>query len=132
MRTILGSTALCSLIACASHSPASDAASAADAITRSVYANDYNAAVSPFDDATKKTMTRDDVATLSAGMHALGDYTSLAQRSANPDTGKYEYDAAFTHGTLLVELRVDPDGKIGAYRVQTEATRAASKASPNG
>jgi hypothetical protein len=131
MRIVLGSMAL-GLTACGAHSPADDAKAAADSVTRSIYANDYDAAVAPFEDATKKTMTRDEVGQLSQGMHALGDYTSLTQRSADPDTGKYQYDAAFTNGTLLVQLRVDPDGKIGAYRVQAEPARAASHASPNG
>jgi len=136
MRTIIRSSSAAVVLAFAaigcSHASGSDPAQAADSITRSVYANDYDATVANFDDATKKTVTRTELGALSDRMHALGDYKSLTARDANPDTGKYEYDAAFTNGSLLVLLRVDPDGKIGAYRVEPEAAKAASAASPNG
>ena len=90
---------------------------AATTITRAVYANDYDATVANFDDATKKTITRADLGELSDRMHALGDFVSLAERSAQPDAGRYLYDASFSGGRMVVELRVDASGKVGAYRV---------------
>ena len=105
---------------------------AADTITRAVIANDYDSTVSNFDDSTKKTISRSDLGSLSDRMNALGEYRALNQRSSDPDRGRYEYDATFSRGALLVMLRVDPDGKIGAYRVQSEATRAADQAPSNG
>ncbi len=93
----------------------------ADRITRAVYADDIDATTADFDAATKQTITRLQVGALSDRMHALGSYTSLTQRSAQPDSGKYAYDAHFTHGTLLIELRIDPTGKVGAYRVSPES-----------
>ena len=124
----MGATAT-GIVGCASSAPGADQAKIADTITRAVYANDYDATTANFDDATKKTVTRSDLGELSDRMHALGDYQSLSTRSASPDTGKYEFDAVFTGGTMVVELRIDPDGKIGAYRVVPPVPRAAQSGS---
>jgi len=108
--------------ACASR--ANDPQAMADRVTRSVYADDMTATTADFDEETKKTITRSQLGVLSDQMHALGDYRSLTQRSGDPDTGKYAYDAHFANGTMLVELRVDPSGKVGAYRVSPESAPA--------
>jgi CO/xanthine dehydrogenase Mo-binding subunit len=109
------------LDACAPH--VNDPRAIADRITRAVYANDITATTADFDDETKKTVTRSQLGDLSDKMHALGDYRSLTQRSADADTGKYAYDAHFANGAMLVELRIDPSGKVGAYRVSPEQHR---------
>jgi hypothetical protein len=62
-------------------------------------------------------VTRASLGQLSDRMHALGAYHGLKQTAADPDKGRYDYEATFDNGTLLVELRVDPDQKIGAYRI---------------
>ena len=89
----------------------------ADTTTKSVYASDYDATVAHFDDDLKGQVTRGSIGTLSDRMHALGAYQNLTQTTSDPDHGRYVYDAAFERGHLKVELRIDPDGKIGAYRV---------------
>ncbi|MDQ2909034.1 MAG: hypothetical protein M3R44_06765 [Candidatus Eremiobacteraeota bacterium] len=109
---------LASLGACASH--ANDPQTLADRITHAVYADDLGATTTGFDDETKNTITRKQLGALSDRMHALGDYRTLTPRTAQPDSGKYTYDAHFTRGTMLVELRIDPTGKVGAYRVTPE------------
>ena len=85
--------------------------------TKAVYDADYAATTANFDDALKAQVTTDSLRQLSAKMHALGAYRFLKQTSADPDKGRYDYEAAFDKGTMLVELRVDPDQKIAAYRV---------------
>ena len=50
-------------------------------------------------------------------MHALGDFQSLAPLNSAPDSGRYTYTANFEKGRMVVQLRLDPDGKVGAYRV---------------
>ena len=107
-----------SVVGCAS---GTDPARTADSITRAVYANDLDATVANFDDETKKSVSRSDVGALSDKMHALGTLDSLTPRRANADTGRYAYDAHFTSGTMLVEMRLDPSGKVGAYRVTPAA-----------
>jgi hypothetical protein len=54
-------------------------------------------------------------------MHALGAYHGLKQNSAEPDTGRYVYEAAFDKGTMLIELRLDPNQQIAAYRIVPQA-----------
>ncbi len=93
-------------------------------ITHAVYANDYDATVATFDDATKREVTRTDVGALSDRMHALGAFKSLTLRRGDADSGRYEYDAAFTTGSLVVQMRVDPSGRVGAYRVVPVDTSA--------
>ena len=102
-------------VACAQPRP--DPMALADQTTRAVYDADYGATTARFDDALKTQVTRASLGQLSDQMHALGTYQSLKQTSADPDKGRYNYEATFDKGALLVELRVDPDDKIGAYRV---------------
>ena len=85
--------------------------------TRGVYDADYAATTANFDDALKTQVTNASLRQLSAQMHALGAYRFLSQTSADPEKGRYDFEAAFDKGTMLVELRLDPDQKIGAYRV---------------
>jgi hypothetical protein len=116
------------LAACGTQNAAGDPAGLAEKITRAVYANDLDTTVASFDDQTKKLVTRGQLGEISDRMHALGDIKSFAQRSADPDKGRYDYDVSFTNGAMLVQLRVDPDGKVGAYRV----VPAASASAPSG
>jgi hypothetical protein len=89
----------------------------ADQTTRAVYAADYDGTTASFDDALKAEVTRASIGQLSDRMHALGAYHGLKQTAADPDKGRYDYEAAFDKGTMLVELRIDPNQKIAAYRV---------------
>ena len=85
--------------------------------TRGVYDADYAATTARFDDALKTQVTDASLRQVSAQMHALGAYRFLRQTSADPDKRRYDYEAVFDKGTMLVELRLDADQKIGAYRV---------------
>lgn len=89
----------------------------ADQTTRGVYNVDYDATTARFDDALKSQVTRASIGQLSDQMHALGAYRGLKPTTSDPDKGRYDYEAAFDNGTLLIELRLDPNQKIGAYRV---------------
>jgi len=88
----------------------------ADDMTHALYANDLDRFSGYFDDATKATVTRGDMGALSDRMHQLGTIQSIAPHDADPDAGRYTYDVTFSRGSMLVELRVDPTGKVGAYR----------------
>lgn len=92
----------------------------AEKITRAVYANDLDTTVATFDDETKRDISRSQLGDLSDRMHALGALKSIVPRDANADSGRYEFDAAFTGGMMLVQMRIDPSGKVGAYRVVPE------------
>ena len=105
------------IAAVACSQPRTDPLALADQTTRGIYMADYDATTARFDDALKSQVTRASIGQLSDQMHALGAYQGLKPKSADPDKGRYDYEATFDKGTLLVELRVDPDDKIGAYRV---------------
>jgi hypothetical protein len=103
----------------------------ADRVTRAIYNDDVAGAVADFDAATKAQMTRAQIGALSDKMHALGDLKSVAPRAgADPDKGRYDYDAMFSRGSMLVELRVDPSGRIGAYRIVPQEVPPAAAPSP--
>jgi hypothetical protein len=88
-----------------------------DGITRSVYAADYDGTTSYMDAATKAQVTRAEIGDLSDRMHALGAYQGAAEKQADPDRGVYEYDLKFASGHMTAKIRLDPSGKVGAYRV---------------
>ena len=69
----------------------------------------------------------EDLPALFEQMHTLGAYRGLKPTSSDPDKGRYDYEAAFDKGTMLVELRLDPTQKIGAYRVVPQSNSAATR-----
>ena len=89
----------------------------ADATTKAIYADDLNAMQTRFDAALKSQVTLGEVSTISSKLRALGAYKGLTQTAADAPKGRYDFTAAFDRGTLAVHLRLDPDGRIGAYRV---------------
>ena len=92
----------------------------ADSTTRAVYDADYAKTTEHFDDALKGQVTRATIGQLSDQMHQLGTYQGLKPTTTDADKGRYDYEASFDKGTMLVQLRIDPTGKIGAYRVAPE------------
>ena len=127
---VLGCALLATVLtACSAHARDQDLA---ESITRAIYDDDLAGTTANFDDSLKKQVTRGELGVLSDRMHALGQYESLAPRSADPAAGRYEYDATFSNGSLLVQLRVDPDGKVAAYRVQPETVPTTASTSANG
>jgi hypothetical protein len=105
----------------------------ADQTTRAVYNLDYDTTTARFDDALKAQVTRASIGQLSDQMHALGTYQGLKPLSSDADKGRYDYEATFDKGTLLVQLRLDPNQKIGAYRIspETNGTTRAPTATPS-
>jgi hypothetical protein len=96
-----------------------DPSALAEKITRAVYANDFDGSTADFDDTLKGEVTRAEVGAISDKLHDLGDIKQFSQRSANADTGRYDYDVTLDRGSVVVQLRLDPSGKVGAYRVVT-------------
>lgn len=117
--------AACALSACGSHGSGNSATGLADSITRAVYANDYDGTVANFDAQTKGEVTRTEIGELSDKMHALGAYRGLTQTNVDPDRGLYDFDLNFASGHMTAKLRLDPSGKVGAYRVIPSAVAPA-------
>ncbi|GAC1303589.1 MAG: hypothetical protein NVSMB19_13690 [Vulcanimicrobiaceae bacterium] len=108
------------LTACSSTPGSGSPQQLADTVTRAVYRNDLDTTIGTFDEATKRDITRAQLGELSDRMHALGELKSIVQRNGNADTGRYEFDASFTGGMMLVQIRIDRSGRIAAYRVIPE------------
>ncbi len=97
--------------------PADSPAAIADQTTKAVYNVDVDGTEAHMADDLKNQVTRASIGDLSDKMHALGAYKGVKQTSSDPDKGLYAFEASFDRGTLAVNLRLDPTGKIGAYRV---------------
>ncbi|MDB5069384.1 MAG: hypothetical protein JWM87_495 [Candidatus Eremiobacteraeota bacterium] len=110
---------------CASHHD--DPQVLADETTRGVYDADYARTTEHFDAALKLQVTRGTIGQLSDQMHTLGAYRGLKLTSSDPDKGRYDYEATFDKGTMLVQMRLDPTQRIGAYRVAPQSSSTATR-----
>ncbi|BDE05425.1 hypothetical protein WPS_07010 [Vulcanimicrobium alpinum] len=117
-KVLLPAAALIALAAggCASPS-ATSPQTLADETTRAVYDVDMERATAHMDDALKAEVTRASIGQISDQMHALGGYQGLKPSSSDPDKGRYDYEAAFEKGTAVVHIRIDPNQKLGAYKI---------------
>jgi hypothetical protein len=93
------------------------AQSLADVTTKAAYNNDIDGVTANMDDSLKNQVTRAQVGTLSDRMHRMGDYKGLTFVGSDPNKNEYTYRADFTNGSSNVVVRMDPDGKLSAYRV---------------
>lgn len=98
----------------------------ADDTTRAIYAGDQSGTVANFDDQLKPQVTRAQVGAISDAMHMLGDYKGLQMLDHDGNSGRYDFVANFDKGTMLVMLRMDTNGRIGAYRVSPTQGRTGS------
>jgi len=89
----------------------------ADGITKAAYNDDYTGVSANFDDAVKRQIGRAEVGVMSDKMHKLGDYKGLTLLRTDAARNEFTYRAAFSRGTMNVGLRLDPDGKVAAYRI---------------
>jgi hypothetical protein len=112
-----GTAALVVTIAASGCGAKSDPQSLADDTTQAIYNADLDRTTAHFDDALKAQVTRASIGDLADKMHALGSYHGLKPVQSDPDKGRYDYDASFDKGTMRIQLRLDPNQKIGAYRV---------------
>lgn len=93
------------------------AQSTADGITKAAYNDDYAGVSANFDETVKRQIGRAEVGVMSDKMHKLGDYKGLTLLSNDAARNEFIYRAAFTRGTMNLGLRLDPDGKVAAYRI---------------
>jgi hypothetical protein len=113
MRSACALVILVALAACAS----SDPQSIANNVTRAVYDNNVSAVQPYFDDALRGQVSRASVGVISDKMHALGNYSGLTLLGSDATKREYSYRANFSKGTVNIVVRVDPDGRLAAYRV---------------
>ncbi|HXP92693.1 MAG TPA: hypothetical protein VN905_04425 [Candidatus Binatia bacterium] len=89
----------------------------ADQVTRAVYSDDLNGTVAHFDGDLRDQVKTADVDQLSKLMHEMGSYQKLSMVNADDQNRRYDYEANFDRGSVLVQMRFDPDGKVAAYRI---------------
>jgi hypothetical protein len=90
----------------------------ADATTRGVYEADPAAAARYFDPRLRSKVTPRSVADVSRLMHRYGDYEGITQTAEVAKDVRYDFEAQFSHGSMLVQMRLDRGKQtIVAYRV---------------
>ena len=109
------------LVALASCSQGSNEQSLADNITKAAYNNDIAGVTQYFDTSLAPTVSRASLGVLSDQMHKLGNYKGLTETGTDLPARRYTFDAKFDRGDMTVFMRLDPDGKVAAYRVTAGA-----------
>jgi hypothetical protein len=117
MRTLILGVLCATLAGCGASASAGTAQAAADATTKAVYADDFNAVTPQFDSALRTQISRGEVGMLSDKLRALGAYTGLTLLDGDPVKNEYVYKAAFDKGSMSVAVRLDSNGQLSAYRL---------------
>jgi len=113
------------LVACsgASGSSGSDQQKLAENVTRAVYNNDMESVTSNMSSTLAPQVTRGSLGVLSDEMHTMGNLQGLSETDTDAPARRYTFDAKFDRGDMTVQMRLDGDGKIVAYRVVPGAPR---------
>lgn len=85
--------------------------------TAAIASDDVARVSSAFDDQVRPQVTPATVAALAQIMQRYGPYEHVEQISEIPARRRYDFEAYFVGGSMLVQLRLDADGKIAAYHV---------------
>jgi hypothetical protein len=116
LRRTFGALAVAAVCGCARHDPTP--AELADFTTRAVYEADAPRASTYFDARLRATVTPQSVAAVSKLMHRYGAYEGLAQTIEISKDARYDFEAQFSRGSMLVQMRLGKAGKtITAFRL---------------
>jgi hypothetical protein len=105
-----------SLAACAAGS-GTNAQAAANAVTKAVYADDFDAVTANFDDSLKSRISRTEVGALSDKLHSLGSFRGSSYVKGDPAKNEFTYRLSFDQGSISAVVRLDSSGKLAAYRL---------------
>ncbi|HEY5340567.1 MAG TPA: hypothetical protein VIK27_06035 [Candidatus Aquilonibacter sp.] len=100
--------------ACGEQQPTSEIT--ADKAIRFIYAGDVHNTRQLFTADVRRTITPGSVNQLSSLMKAFGNYLGVTQIAAMSDR-RYDLEAKFAHGSMLVQLRLEPAGKVAALHI---------------
>lgn len=96
----------------------------ADATTRAVFDGDAGRTRAHFDDRLRAIVTPPSVAAISRVMHRYGAYRNLTALAQVAAERRYFYEAQFERGSMLVQMRLDRDGRtIAGYHVKPNEPR---------
>jgi hypothetical protein len=116
-RYIIAACFLAVALTACGQSHSGDPQAVANNIAQALYNNDFNGVTANFDDALKAQATRTQVAMISDKMHTLGDFQGVTATKSDDDTRRYWFDAKFSKGDMMVELRLHANGQVAAYRL---------------
>jgi hypothetical protein len=111
---VIAAAALVGAVGCAARVPTPT--DRADGVIRAIYAGDVVQTRAAFDPNVQPAITPSSIGRLSRRMQAIGSYQFLRGVSAMPN-GRYDFEAQFDSGSMLVQMRLDPDGAIAALHV---------------
>jgi hypothetical protein len=90
----------------------------AEFTTRAVYDADVPRTTTYFDAPLRSTVTPQSVADVSKLMHRYGSYQGVAQEIEISKNERYDFEALFSEGSMLVQMRLGEAGKtITAFRL---------------
>ena len=90
----------------------------ADFTTRAVYDADVPRTATYFDSGLRSAVTPQSVAAVSKIMHRYGSYQGVAQAIEISKNARYDFEAQFSEGSMLVQMRLGEAGKtITAFRL---------------
>jgi hypothetical protein len=111
-----GALALSFLAVLSACAPTTRSEDLADQVIRSLDAGNMQRAASFFNQDVRSTMTPASVHELARVMHAFGHYRYVTETTAL-ETDRYDLEAQFEVGSMLVQMRLDPDGKIAGLHI---------------
>ena len=101
---------------CARHAPTP--LELADFTTRAVYDTDVPRTTTYFDARLRSTVTPQSITAVSKLMHRYGSYQGLSQQIEISKDARYDFEAQFSEGSMLVQMRLGDGGKtITAFRL---------------
>lgn len=90
----------------------------ADFTARAVYDGDVPRTATYFDARLRSTVTPQSVDAVSKMMHRYGSYQGVAQAIEISKDARYDFEAQFSDGSMLVQMRLGEAGKtITAFRL---------------
>ena len=99
-----------------------------DRVIRSIQAGDLQQTASAFDNSVRGTITPESFNDLSRLMRSFGTYRAAYEISALPNQ-RYDLEANFDNGSMLVQLRLNPAGRIVALHVIPNVMKPTTNAS---
>ena len=117
LRGLVGAFAVAvAVCGCGGHAPTP--MDLADFTTRAVYDADVARTTTYFDARLRSTVTPESVAAVSKLMHRYGSYQGVAQQVEISKNARYDFEALFSEGSMLVQMRLGEAGKtITAFRL---------------
>ena len=122
----LGLAVAAGVSACAPDAP--KAQQVADNVIRSIAAGDRNGAVNAFDGTVRPSVTPSSFANASRLVRTFGSYHYTTEVAALPGE-RYDLEANFDRGSMLVQLKLAPSGRILALHMTPNFTDNGFRAS---